>query len=497
MKIAICGISIESSTFTKHITTLRDFDVRRGPEIVARHSVQAWAPEVEFFGTLTAHSRPAGPIEPHVYDALENEMADRLRALGPVDGVWLDMHGAMNVLGRENAEEAWIRRVRDVVGPDAVVSGSFDPHGNISRELAELVDLAAFHRHSPHIDNAATRERAVRNLVDVLHRGEKPTKAWVRIPALLPGERTSTVVEPGRSVFGAQLSTIEKHRLLDAAVCVGFFWADEPRNAAAVLTTAWDSSAAAAAAEELAHGFWAQHREFQIVSEYYGDWDQALDFALGCHDRPLYISDSGDNVTAGGTGDITHALERTVDDARVVEAGLRFLFAGMWDPETLAVAADAGVGGLLHRAIGARYDDRYGQPVAGPWQVACLTTDPDGRTVEALLRHDNVDVIVRADRKAFIGPDDQAASGDIAPDLIDTAAYNAVVVKNGYLFPSQADDAGAAFMALTPGGTDLEHDRLEYHRLSRPLYPWDNPGDPDLRAEIVPPWSPPFQQADH
>ena len=245
----------------------------------------------------------------------------------------------------------------------------------------------------------------------MLHRGDKPAKAWVRIPALLPGERTSTVVEPGRFVFGAQLPTIEKHELLDAAVCVGFFWADEPRNAAAVLTTAWDSSAAAAAAEELAHGFWEQHREFQIVSDYYGDWDQALDFALDRPDRPLYISDSGDNVTAGGTGDITHALERTIAHPSMVESGLRFLFAGMWDPETLAAAAEAGVGGVLDRAIGACYDDRYGQPVAGPWQVAHVTTDPDGQAVEALLRHDNVDVIVRADRKAFIGPDDQA-SGD-------------------------------------------------------------------------------------
>jgi microcystin degradation protein MlrC len=491
VKIAICGISIESSTFTKHITTLVDFDVRRGPEIVARHPLQDWAPDVEFFGTLTAHSQPAGPIEPDVYDALENEMADRLQALGPMDGVWLDMHGAMNVLGRDRAEEHWIRRVRDVVGADTVVSGSFDPHGNISRELAGLVDLAAFHRHSPHIDNAATRERAVRNLVEVLHRGKKPAKAWVRIPALLPGERTSTVVDPGRSVFGAQLPTIEKYQLLDAAVCVGFFWADEPRNAAAVLTTAWDSSASVTAAEELAHGFWERHQEFQIVSDHYGDWDQALEFALARPYRPLYISDSGDNVTAGGTGDITHALERTIAHPAVLESGLRFLFAGMWDPETLAAAGDAEVGGVLDRAIGARYDDRYGQPVAGPWQVERLTTDPDGQAVEALLRNDNVDVIVRADRKAFIGPDDQASGGGIVPDLIDTGPYDAVVVKNGYLFPSQADNAGAGFIALTPGGTDLEHDRLDYHRLSRPLYPWDNPDSPDLRAQIIPPWTTP------
>ena len=490
MKIAICGISIESSTFTKHVTTLIDFDVRRGPEIVAQHPLQEWAPGVEFLGTLTAHSQPAGPIEPDVYDALEDEMADRLRALGPIDGVWLDMHGAMNVRGRERAEEHWIRRVRDVVGP-AVVSGSFDPHGNISRELAELVDLAAFHRHSPHIDNANTRERAVRNLVDVLQRGERPAKAWVRIPALLPGERTSTVVEPGSSVFGAQLPVIDEYELIDAAVCVGFFWADESRNSAAVLTTAWDPDAAVAAAEQLAHGFWDRHQEFQIVSDHHGGWDQALRFALDSPARPLYISDSGDNVTAGGTGDITYALERTIGDPAVARAGLRFLFAGFWDPKTLVEAGNAGIGGVLNRRIGATYDDRYGQPVAGPWRVSKLSADPNGQIVEALLRRDDVDVIVRADRRPFIGPGDQAAAdhGNTSA-LVDTAPYDAVVVKNGYLFPSQADDAGSSFIALTPGGTDLQHDRLSYQHLSRPIYPWDHPTDPDLRAQLIPPWTP-------
>ena len=489
MKIAICGISIESSTFSKHVTSLDDFEVRRGVEIVAYHPVQQWAPGVEFVGTLTANCNPAGPIDPDVYDALENEMAARLANVGPVDGVWLEMHGAMNVLGRHRAEEHWIRRVRDVVGPEAVLSGSFDPHGTISRELAELIDLAAFHRHSPHIDNAETRERAVRRLFEVLEHGGKPFKAWVRIPALLPGERTSTVVEPGKSVFGAQIPAIDKHQLIDAAMCVGFFWADEPRNAAAVLTTAWDRSAASTAAEELAQGFWTRHRDFQIVSDHFGGWDEALRFALRNPSRPLYISDSGDNVTAGGTGDGTYALEKTISNTAVADAGLRFLFAGLWDPDALQDATQAGVGGVVDRGIGASHDERYGRSVAGPWNVVSLTADADGRPVEALLRQGNIDVAVQADRKAFIRPGDPATSGILSgPDLVDTSPYNAVVVKNGYLFPSQAEDAGSAFMALTPGASDLNHERLTYHNISRPLYPWDDPSDPDLSGVIIPPF---------
>ncbi|MDF2444317.1 MAG: hypothetical protein JWR01_2520, partial [Subtercola sp.] len=279
MRIAIAGIHIESSTFTRHVARLGDFEVLRGDELVANYPFEAWLGidhEVTFVGALTANAGATGPIDPDVYDSFEDEMAERLAAIGPVDGVYLDMHGAMNVLGRSRAEEHWVRRVREVVGADAVISGSFDTHGNFSHELAELLDLAAFHRHAPHIDNELTRERSVTQLVDVIRRGERPAKAWLRLPALLPGERTSTVVEPGTSIFGRLLPAIDEYSLVDAAMCVGFFWADEERNAAAVFTTAYDPAAALAAAQNLGEAFWRDVDGFTIVTEHHGPWNEAI-----------------------------------------------------------------------------------------------------------------------------------------------------------------------------------------------------------------------------
>ncbi|MYU10407.1 microcystin degradation protein MlrC [Streptomyces sp. SID8361] len=491
MRIAVCGIHIESSTFTEHVTTRDDFEVRRGDEVLALFPLDEWAPGVEFVGILTANAGAAGPIQTDVYDALENEMAQRLRDAGPVDGVWLEMHGAAHVQGRRDAEEHWLRRVREIVGAEPILSGSFDTHGNMSEELVRLLDLAAFHRHAPHIDSAQTRERAVRNLVSVVKHGGRPHKAWVRIPVLLPGERTSTVVEPAKTVFGQLLPTIDKHNLIDAAMCVGFFWADEPRNAAGVFTSAWHADDAVTAAESLAKTFWEHRKQFQIVSEHYGTLDEALDFALTRPARPLFVSDSGDNVTAGATGDITYAIHHALKRHDILDSSVRILFGGVWDPETVQAAADAGEGAVLRRGIGALVDSRYGAPVDGEWTVLQILLGPDSKPTEAVLRGNGVDVTVRSNRAPFARTDDAGFPPGIVrgPEPIDIAEYDVVVVKNGYLFPAQAEDAGSAFMAITPGGTDLDHGRLEYTAISRPLYPWDETIDANLTARLVPAWT--------
>lgn len=493
MRIAVAGIHIESCTFTTQLTGLADFEVKRGEEVVAAYPFAEWlgvkAAEIEFIGTVTANGGANGPVDPAVYDELEDEMAARLSAAGPVDGVYLDMHGAASVLGREKAEERWLRRVRSVVG-DAVISGSFDTHGNISRELAELIDLAAFHRHAPHIDNAQTRERAVRLLVDTIERGARPAKAWVRIPALLPGERTSTAWEPGRSVFGRLTDVIDAYDLVDAAMCVGFYWADEERNHAAVLTTAWDPEAALSGARELAGVFWAAHRDFGIVADHFGPWQQALDYTLTGPPAPLFISDAGDNVTAGASGELTYALAETLARKDVTGAGLRMLFAGLVDPAAVDAAVAAGPGASLDRDLGTGGSE-HSAPVGGPWQVVRLLTEPaTGDVTGALVTNGTVDATVQRGRVPFVDPRDPGFPPGTLRGLApaDHAGYDVVVVKNGYLFPSQADAAGAFFMAMTPGGTDLDPGRLPYTAIARPMYPWDEDFQARLAPELIPAW---------
>jgi microcystin degradation protein MlrC len=491
MRIAVGGIHLESSTFTLQTTGVEDFAVRRGQELLDSFAFADWlgaerAAAIEWVPTVHAIRGASGSMTLAAWEELETELLDTLRAAGPVDGFYLAFHGACHVQGVDDAEARLARRIREIVGPDAVISASMDPHGNLSRDLAETLDLAACHRHAPHVDNEQTRERAVVNLVAVLDRGEKPAKAWVRIPALLPGERTSTVVEPGRSVFGALLPAIDRLGVLDANLYIGFAWADEPRNSAASFVTAWDPDAALACAAELAETYWGARDDFVIVVDHSGTVDEALAFVEAGAATPVVISDAGDNVTAGASGDVTHVLHAVLDRPGLLD-DRRVLVAGIVDPEALAGAVAAGEGATARIAVGARIDARFGGPVERHWTVEAIVRDETGSPDGALLVDGTLSVTVQWARTPFVRPGDPAFPPGMARGRawIDPGAYDVVVVKNGYQFPSQVELAGSAFMALTPGGTDLDVERLGIRRWSRPMYPLDTDFTPDLTPVLL------------
>ena len=213
---------------------------------------------------LHAVSLPGGAVEPDVYDALEAEIVARAGAAGPLDGLFFDIHGAMSVVGRTDAEARLAAAVRSAVGPDTLISASMDLHGNVSRELARTVDLITCYRMAPHEDAWESRERAAYNLVERLRDGGRPRKAWVQVPVLLPGEKTSTRIEPARSLYGRIPGMEALPGVLDAAIWVGYAWADEPRCRAAVVVTGDDEEVITTQARELAEAYWRARARLRV-----------------------------------------------------------------------------------------------------------------------------------------------------------------------------------------------------------------------------------------
>ena len=163
---------------------------------------------VEWFPLLHARALPGGAVEPAFYESLKAELLEKLRAAMPVDGVFLDIHGAMSVVGMTDAEADLAGAVRDLVGTGPLLSAAMDPHGNMSRSLIDALDLATSHRMSPHEDAPLTKTRAMANLVRCVNEGVHPLKAWVRVPVVLPGDRACTRDDPARGIYG-RLAEIE------------------------------------------------------------------------------------------------------------------------------------------------------------------------------------------------------------------------------------------------------------------------------------------------
>src|SRR6478736_5343982 len=263
MRIAVGGIHTECSTYSPVLMAVDDFRVLRAADLLTSDYFSFLDAEgVEHLPLLHARAVPGGPVSAVAYEAFKAEFLDRLKAVLPVDGLYLAMHGAMNVEGIEDAEGDWIAAARSVVGPDCVVAASYDLHGNVSQRIIDQLDIFAAYRTAPHIDVRETMIRAWSLLVDALRSGKRPGIAWARIPVLLPGECTSTEDEPAKGLYGQLLDFDKRSGILDANLMVGYVWADEPRATACAVVTGSDRAAAARAAEEIAAGYWAARRQF-------------------------------------------------------------------------------------------------------------------------------------------------------------------------------------------------------------------------------------------
>ncbi len=464
MRIAIGGIAIECCTFSPLPTLLDDFAVDRGDGFAERYPFLADM-NVDVVPLLRARALPGGPVMADAYAALKGEFLDRLRAAGDLDGVYLDLHGAMNVQGMDDAEGDWIAGVRQVVGPDVLISASFDLHGNISRRVAENLDMLSAYRTAPHVDTLETRAKAFSILVDCLQRGIRPLRAWVGIPVALPGEKTSTEWEPGRSVYAALPETDRAPGVIDASILVGYAWADEPRSAATAIVTGTDRDILVREASRLAEVYWAARQGFDFGVRA-GSIDDCITWALASDAPSVFISDSGDNPTAGGAGDVPLFLKALVD--RDVASAL---VAGLADATAVDACLAAGVGAELDLALGGKLDPRTSAPVSVHARVLHIVA---GDNPEVLLEIGGVKAIVSRRRRPYHFIRDMARVG------VTPLAHKIVVVKIGYLEPDLKRHAPLNYLALSPGAVDQDLVRLPYRRITRPIFPLD----PDMA------WSP-------
>lgn len=473
-RIGIAGIAIESSTFSPHRTGLDDFTVTRDEDLLARYEwlrqPAPWAREAEWVPLLHAVALPGGAVEAGAYAQLKAEILQRAAAAGPLDGLFCDIHGAMTVEGMTDAEADLARSLRSVVGDRVLISASMDLHGNVSRELAGLADLITCYRMAPHEDAWESRERAARNLALRLRDGGKPALAWVPVPVLLPGEKTSTRVEPAKSIYAQVAKVAEMDGVLDAAVWVGYAWADEPRCHAAVVVTGDDRAVIAEHAQALALAYWDARADFAFVAPT-GSIEECLARAAASSRRPFFISDSGDNPTAGGAGDVSYALGRLL----AAPPGADVIYASIVDPAAVAAAFGIGAGGSVAVDAGGKIDAGPSGPVRLSGTVrTLLRDDPVGGDI-AVITVGRVDVILTSRRKPYHHISDFTALG------LDPFAADIVIVKIGYLEPELYDAAADWLLALTPGGVDQDLLRLGHHNLRRPVFPFDpSMSDPDL-----------------
>ncbi|WP_254090245.1 M81 family metallopeptidase [Dawidia soli] len=485
-RIAIAGLGIESSTFSPAQTHEDAFHAKVGKAVLSSYEFlspdSADFKRARWFPALIGKAIPGGIVTREAYESLMTKMLDSLRKNLPYDGLFFDIHGAMSVVGLDDPEGDMIIRVREVVGPQTLISTSMDLHGNVSWRLAQNSDLITCYRMAPHEDAVQSDKRAVDNLLSRLEsgKGKPPFKAYVSVPILLPGEKTSTRVEPGKSLYAQVAPAAAQPGVVDAAIWIGYAWADEPRNHAVVMVVGDDQAVVTATAERLAKNFWDVRDQFDFIAPV-GTLQESLDKAVKSDKHPFMISDMGDNPTAGGAGDVTWTLTEILKRPEFKsEKGPSLIYAALPGPEFVEKAVKAGIGGKVEGVAGAAVDNRYAPPVFLRGTVKAIVQGDEHAETEVVVQIGSARVIVTKKRKPYHHEADFTRLG------LNPRTTDIVVVKLGYLVPELYDMRADWIMALTPGGVDQDLERLPFKRIQRPMFPFDkNMPMPDLKARLV------------
>ncbi len=471
MRIAIGGIAHETNTFNTMPTGLEAFEIQKEQDLLRDDAVKALTQAgVDVVPAICAAAPPSGLIPKDVYFHLKEELLRRVEAAGKLDGVCLFLHGAMEVEDIGNGETNLVNSIRQIVDDNALISASLDLHGNIAPELSKSADILTAYRTAPHIDVSETKVKAASLLVECIRNKLKPVSVTVKLPMLLPGEMAVTGIEPAFSLYRKLHGIDQLSYMLDSSLLVGMAWADTPNAGVSIIVVAKDKDYSDRAYEKacnLARKCWARRAEFHLDAPS-GSIDETIKIAKSHPKRPIFISDSGDNITGGAAGDIPLFFERLVA-SHVKEA----VVAGILDPSAASLCKHKGVGRRLRVEIGGKLDMVNGYPLKVESRI--INASSDG----AVIRTNGIDVILTAHWQAFTTLD-SFMSYDFNP-----LERRIVVVKQGYLFPELRKAAALHLMALSPGFTNLQLDQLDYRNVIRPIYPLDKDFSWEPAPEII------------
>lgn len=150
-RFAVGGISHETNTYCKEQTPIMDFKVLRGGQILdvfrgVRFYIGGMIDAASELGaelvpTYFAQATPSGTIAHDAYTSMLGQLLAGIREAMPVDGVALALHGAGVVDGIHDLEGHLCRAVREVVGPQAKIVVTLDLHGNLTQDMADVIDM--------------------------------------------------------------------------------------------------------------------------------------------------------------------------------------------------------------------------------------------------------------------------------------------------------------------------------------------------------------------
>jgi microcystin degradation protein MlrC len=479
--VGIVSFQHESNTFSSMPTTLDDFTIGVGDDLVrlwgGSHSEVAGFLKgldeegLEAVPLYMASATPGGTVAADAFTHIVDSIQDALERGPELDGLLVAPHGAGVSEAEPDMDGFWLQQVRKVVGHDLPMICTLDLHANVSARMIDVCDATIPYRTNPHLDTFERGLEAASLMARTLRAEIRPVQAAARPPVSINILSQGTSAPPCSTLAGIVDDVRRRDGVLSAGVCLGFPFADvaEMGTSFTVVTDADDVLAESLAAE-LAEYLAAHRHDFDPTHVYA---PEAVERAARL-DAPVCLLDTGDNVGGGSAGD------GTVIAHEVARRGGPRTFVCLYEPEAVARLEQVHPDRRAHVVLGGRQDDRHGPPLDLDITVR---SHHDGRFTESEIRHGGKTdydmgrtVVVDSD----VGLTLQLTSRRIVPfslnqllscDL-DPAKFQIIVAK-GVHAPAAAYEpvCSALIRVTTPGATTPDMSKLSFERVRRPLYP--------------------------
>lgn len=295
---------------------------------------------------LWAGAIPSAPVTREAYEAIVCEIVEGLKAAGTLDGIFIDLHGAMVAEHIEDGEGELLERVR-AVRPTEPLAVALDLHGNITQRMFEHSDVMVGFRTYPHVDMADTGYRAAQALQGLIDRPASWHKAMRHGDYLIPIAWQCTDEEPAKSLY--EMTVDVPDTVVTASLFMGFPAADFAECGPSVFAYGWDQGAVDACADKILAALAAAEPSFVGVAYQPEEGvAEAIELARDAS-RPIIIADTQDNPGAGGSSDTTGMLR-----ALVACGAQRASIGCIHDPEAAMIAHQAGEGAVVEIALGGK-----------------------------------------------------------------------------------------------------------------------------------------------
>lgn len=459
MKVLVASFQCESNSFAESHPKETDFEYFEGEDIFRKLVVKKIFTEngISVIPAIYANALPSGTVEKDIYEKYLQKILRVVEKNPDLEGIYIYVHGSMEVQGIGSGELYLLQKIRKIVSDTCLIALTMDLHANIPKEMEKYANIICAYKTAPHIDQQESQIRAAKALVYCLKHGVSPVTHIVKIPMLVKGDTMLTRYEPLKSLEETTRIYEQQEDVFGANLFFGHCWVDAVNTSASAVVSSANAEKAGRLAKELANRLWETRKQYKFLIEAESP-QECVERAIKGSENRIFITDSGDNTTAGAEGKSLILLKMLLDS----ETSKKTCVAGITHKKIVDALWEEPDGSEV---IITFLDGRLGR-VKAHGEILGWAKEIIGRSLT--ISFGAVDVIFTELRSAFI------EKGNFDKANVELTDYRIVVVKLGYLFEELKPFADRELFALTDGASCVELSRLPLQKIMRPMFPLED-----------------------